>query len=493
MSADVRPNFSSGSLRQELHRPFWAVMAILCLVAFSAGCTTKTPYRVSGRVCDVPEAIQDSIGKYQWEAAGKDGEPCGDAWQVNIARPMPFSMNFVEFDDQGMFASRHQAEAALANAAKSEPDGSYVIVFVHGWHHQAKSGDGNVQGFYDALASVSRWNPKRKIKGIYVGWRGDSIDVPYLDNLTFWDRKGTSDEVGRGAFLEFLLRLEREVRSNPADNNKLVLIGHSFGASVSFNALAHVMLTRYFDGAYATQARPRFQGYGDLVVLVNPAIEAMRFMPLQSALDHYTRRGATPQVDFSHENRPVLVILSSITDFPTRRLFPVGRALTTSSEAHTRVSELSSPDPQGRYSEWTMDINTVGNYLNFQTHATIELDETALASAQVSEKDLAAGLSQSCKAVEPGELKRLLNVRLGQADNSHFPDSRIRVRRLPKEGMDYSPYIVAAVDPKIVDGHNDIGGLNLVCWINQMLDTKESSPAAPVSKRPNQSPDYKVK
>ncbi|RZL68634.1 MAG: hypothetical protein EOP77_00625 [Variovorax sp.] len=468
-------------------------IVILCLAAFAAGCTTKTPYRVSGRVCDVPEAVQDAKGRYQWEAAGKDGDSCGEAWQVNVAKPTPFSMNFVEFDDQGVFASRRQAEAALANAARSEPDGAYVVVFVHGWHHQAKSGDGNVQGFYDTLASVSRWNPKRKIKGIYIGWRGDSIDVPYLDNLTFWDRKGTSDEVGRGAFLEFLLRLEREVKSNPADNNKLVLIGHSFGASVSFNALAHVMLTRFLDGAYATQARPRFQGYGDLVVLVNPAIEAMRFMPLQSALEHYTRKGARPQVDFAHENRPALVILSSVADFPTRRLFPAGRALTTSFEAHTRVSDMSSPDPQGRYSEWTMDINTVGNYLNFQTHATIELDMTSSEESPISEKDLSAGLKNSCRAVAPDELRRLLNVRQGQADNSSFPDSRVRIRRLPREGMDYSPYIVAAVDSKVVDGHNDIGGLNLVCWINQMLDTRESSPAAPVAKRPNQSPDYKVK
>jgi hypothetical protein len=47
------------------------------------------------------------------------------------------------------------------------------------------------------------------------------------------------------------------------------------------------------------------------------------------------------------------------------------------------------------------------------------------------------------------------------------------VRRIPNPATEGSPYIVAAVSPKIVDGHTDIGRPNLVCWINQLLDTKE--------------------
>jgi len=283
------------------------------------------------------------------------------------------------------------------------------------------------------------------------------------------------------------------VKSNSSDNNKLVLIGHSFGASVTFNALAHVMLTRFLDGAYATQPSPRFRGYGDLVVLVNPAIEAMRYMPIQSALDYYTRSGARPRVDFSYEMRPALVILSAVNDFPTHRLFPAGRIVTTAFETHARVSDMSSPDPQGHYVEWNMDVRTVANFWDFQTHATIDLAPIASRSGPASQKDLAAGLRESCQAVEPMDLRRLLNLPQGSVDTSFFPDSRVRVRRLVGQGHDYSPYIVAAVDPSLVDGHNDIGGLELVCWINQLLDTKEVAPAAPVPKPPSESIDYKTK
>ncbi|MDM0056905.1 hypothetical protein [Variovorax fucosicus] len=487
-------------MRQDPHafdppspRLLWLV-AVILMIILSSGCSSKEPYRISGRNCEVPEAPKDKDDNYLWEAKGADGRPCGDAWQVSIAKPVPFTVNFVEFDDQGVFANRRQAEAAIANAVKSEAEGSYVVVFVHGWHHRAKTGDGNVQGFYDALASVSRWNPTRKIKGIYVGWRGESVDVPFVNNLTFWDRKGTSDEVGRGALLEFLLRLEHEVKMNPQDNNKLVLIGHSFGASVTFNALAHVYLSRFLDGIYSSDSKPRFRGYGDLVVLVNPAIEAMRYMPFQSALDYYSRISTRPRLDFSHEMRPSLVVLSSTTDFPTRRLFPAGRVLTTAFETHARVSESNSPDNEGAYVEWNMDIKTVGNFWNFQTHATIELAAADPGAAQQApEKDLAAGLRDSCKPVAPAELRRLLNQPEGAATADHFPDSRIRIRRLAGQGIDGSPYIVAAVDEKIVDGHNDIGGLNLVCWINQLLDTRESTPAPAIPKQQNPAVDYKAR
>ncbi len=470
------------------------LLIALLAALLACACTTKMPYRVSGRTCDVTEALPDKEGAIQWEAMGADGHACGDAWQVNVGKPVPFSVNFVEFDDQGVFASRLQAEAALANAARPEVDGSYVVVFVHGWHHQARPGDGHVRGFYDALASVSRWNPKRKIKGIYVGWRGDSIDLPYIDNLSFWDRKGTSDEVGRGALLEFLLRLEREVKREPGDKDKLVLIGHSFGASVTFNALSHVFLDRFVEGLYATNTAPRFRGYGDLVVLVNPAIEAMRFMPFQSALDFYARKETQPRLDFSHEQRAALVILSSEADFPTRRLFPVGRFFTTAFESHQRISDMASPDSAGHYGEWNMDLKTVGNYRDFQTHATVKLAPPLPNEAQTAQKDLAGGLSESCRSVRKSDMRRLLNISESAPDAEAFPDSRIKIRRLSKNRLEGSPYIVAAVDSEIVQGHNDIGGLNLVCWINQLLDTQESaerSLSEPVRAKSSASKDYR--
>jgi hypothetical protein len=170
----------------------------ILLAAWLAGCA-YTPHRKSAQLCTVDAPQPESRGGFDWEAAADGARRCADSYRVVVEKPVPFSMNFVEINEQGMLADRAQAEAALAHAARPEPDGSYVVVFVHGWHHNARSGDSNVNGFYDAMALVSRWNPQRQIKGIYIGWRGDSVPVPLLRYLTFWERKSTSDEVGRGS------------------------------------------------------------------------------------------------------------------------------------------------------------------------------------------------------------------------------------------------------------------------------------------------------
>jgi pimeloyl-ACP methyl ester carboxylesterase len=459
--------------------PWRAVLAmfILALAPLMHGCTSTQPYRTLGKTCEVDNPPQDAQGNYAWEARSNEGRSCADAWQVTVDKPQRFTMNFVEIDEQGILASRAQAEAAITNASLAEPGGSYVVVFVHGWHHNAGTDDTNVQHFYDALASVSRWNPSRKVKGIYIGWRGDSLAVHGLRYATFWDRKNTSDEVGRGGLLEFLLRLERGVKGNAKADNRLVVVGHSFGASVTFNALAHTYLERFLDGVYSNADGPRFRGYGDLVVLVNPAIEAMRYMPFQSALEYYSRPDAQPRVDFSHETMPRLVVLSSENDTPTRHFFPAARFLSTLFEAHVTVSATNSPDKAGDYSEWNMDRDTVGNYKHFQTHFPVHLIAAANVPRDEAKESRAAVLFEDCKARPAGEVRRLLNLRPTDAGDDDaqgaFPHSGMRVRRMPKTTAG-SPYIVAGVGSEIVNGHTDIGRPNLVCWINQLLDTKES-------------------
>jgi pimeloyl-ACP methyl ester carboxylesterase len=456
--------------RRTLHLQSLGVTALALLLSACA----YTPYRTQGATCTIDAPAQDEHGNYDWESGSGGARPCADRWQVAVSKPVQFSMNFVEIDEQGVLANRDQANAAVDEASREEADGSYVIVFVHGWHHNASTGDGNVRGFYDALALVSHWNPKRKIKGVYIGWRGDSLPIKGLRYLTFWDRKNTSDEVGRGGLLEFLLRLERGVKS-PEHNgrNKLLVVGHSFGASVTFNALAHLYLGRFLDGVHARQQTQRFRGYGDLVVLINPAIEAMRYMPFQSALEYYSRPTSKPKLDFSFETRPVLVVLSSQTDRATRIAFPAARFISTALEAHSTISATRSPDDKGSYSEWNMDRDTVGNFAGFQTHHPLLLSEE-ITDTRVP---LAEKLRERCPSLDALDMWQRLNVdvvdKTDTSGGAVFPNSGVRVRRIPNPAITGSPYIVAAVSPKIVDGHTDIGRPNLVCWINQLLDTKE--------------------
>jgi hypothetical protein len=407
-------------------------------------CAPVDPYRVSN---------DGYANTCEYRAPGD----CPAASLLRNEAPAPYKLAFVEIDEQGYFADRAQAEAAIAMASEKPARGrAYVVVFIHGWHHNAGPDDENVHKFHDALRLISSWRPNDTVRGVYIGWRGDSIAIKGVRFITFWDRKNTSDEVGRGSLYEFLLRLEHSVKAPGSVDSRLVLIGHSFGASVAFNSLAQLYMQRFIEGLYSTSAGPRFRGYGDFAVLINPAIEGVRFMPFHGALKHYTSTAAGVRADFSRESRPALVILSSEGDWATRKTFPAARFFSTVFEAHTTAGiQGSAPGKGDGYSEWVMDVQTLANFENFHTHAPLKL-------AGAGEK--APG---SCAPLASGQLRQFLaNI---QSAPQQFPDSGIVLKHkgtLPAT----TPYWSADMSSDIVASHSDIGKPSLVCWIMQLVD-----------------------
>src|SRR5438046_2726173 len=129
----------------------------------------------------------------------------------------------------------------------------------------------------------------------------------------------------------FVRRVEGAVKPTPETANKLMVVGHCFGASVVCNSIGQILLARFIlDAERLASAKPTprhaqskpglVSGYGDLVVLVNPAIEATRIVPFFAALNEYTR---TRVALLSPVQPPRLVILSSKGDWATRGTFSV--------------------------------------------------------------------------------------------------------------------------------------------------------------------------
>jgi hypothetical protein len=456
----------------------WAWMFALAWLV--AGCGTTQPHRLasaSDRPCELPLNSGMPEAAPVWEVPDAR---CSQSWAVRFNGKGAHGINYVEIDEQGIIRDREAAEQALQFATETRAGRpAYVIVYIHGWFHDAAADDGNVQAFHSALASVRQWHDgqdgraERDVRGIFIGWRGASLKVPWLKYLTFWDRKSTSEEVGRGALLEFLLRLEQGVKSPQSDpRNRLILVGHSFGASVAFNSLAHVFLQRFLEGVVSQSAGPRFRGYGDLVVLINPAIEAMRYMPFQSAVQYYTRRERPPKADFSNERVPRLVVLSSEGDWATRRAFPLARWFSTVFEAHHTISALRSPDGKdGTYNERGMDVQTVGNYGGFHTHTRLEFGPEQQASPTPVQERGALPAREACRNLPEREIRDLLYAEptVPAAAQRTFPDSNFRLAwtgAMPR----YLPYLLLDVDEDIISGHSDIGHPKLVCWINQLAD-----------------------
>lgn len=288
-----------------------------------------------------------------------------------------YTLGFVEFDDDGRFYDQRQADALLHSLQDSQQP-QYVVLYTHGWHHNAKDSDNNVRRFKESLRDIKLRNPHYRVIGVYLGWRGETVETPWLRALTFWSRRSVSERLGQKQFLDFLLNVEAIVKHDANPDNRLLSIGHSLGASAMLNALQPVWLQR-LQQRRGDQAR-----FGDMVLLVNPAVEARRFAELRAAV---RRIAATNRL--AHAN-PLVVIASSEADTITKNMFTYSRAVPAWFESV--LDPIEQVDIPGA-SQWDLAATAVGHFRGFITH---RLETTATASANQScTVDTASGINAS--------------------------------------------------------------------------------------------------
>ncbi|HUC71458.1 MAG TPA: hypothetical protein VMS01_09730, partial [Stellaceae bacterium] len=127
-----------------------------------------------------------------------------------------FLLGFVEFDDQGRPYIRGQIDTLFS---RIEEEARYkdlsIIIYVHGWKHNDTAADTNVEAFRALLSQMAEMElrrapgywPAREVVGIFVGWRGLSVDAGELaEDLTFWTRMATAHRVAEGSVREVLAR-----------------------------------------------------------------------------------------------------------------------------------------------------------------------------------------------------------------------------------------------------------------------------------------------
>jgi len=286
-----------------------------------------------------------------------------------------YHMAFVEFDDQGWFADRRQMEALFMLLGELEAGNRHtlMLVYAHGWKHNASACDNNVYCFSRLVERMDILErnlgsagardekddgPPRHVVAIYIGWRGLSVKGELLSNISFWTRKATAERVGRGGVKELLTRLEdyRRIRNPQHDELKtqLVITGHSFGGLAIHAALSHAVVERAVGVSREPASRAEgvtkyrtARSYGDLIVLVNPAFEGSLYEPL---LHVATNRC------YGRDQRPVMLTVTSVGDTATGLAFPLGRGLDT-------LFEHAGSTAQGESIR-----QTVGHDPRYETH-----------------------------------------------------------------------------------------------------------------------------
>jgi pimeloyl-ACP methyl ester carboxylesterase len=267
-----------------------------------------------------------------------------------------YQLAIVEFDDQGRCYSRQQMGEVAGWVSSHADTDAVIVVFVHGWKHNARSDDTNLANFQQVLgdtveqekaAQSKHGNSPRPILGVFVGWRGLSFydRLGILENLTFWDRQDAGRRVAVGSVRELFGRFRhyRNRRLDAGGAPLLVIVGHSFGGMVVYSALAQSLIEAASDTKPQVSTR-----FADLVLLANPAFEAARYLPIYDLLRE------RPNVDV--DQSPVFVCVTATNDWATGLAFPIGNLYCLLTESWLGVEERQAM------------INTVGHLDWLRTH-----------------------------------------------------------------------------------------------------------------------------
>lgn len=245
-----------------------------------------------------------------------------EAYQpAQIFDGLNFKLSVVEFDDQGRCQNRDQMAVLADHLAALESQDAVIVVFVHGWRHDGRSQDDNLHHFCEVLQSVAaQEGDSVPVFGIFVAWRGLSLyGFDFLEEATFWDRKQAGLRVGMGAPRELFGRLHQYRRARlkqPGAAPLVVIIGHSLGGMIVYTALAQSLIE-----AAGTRSGHIVPSFADLVLLVNPAFEGVRYLPIHDLIK--TRDDAS----FTANQLPVFVSVTAENDLATGLAFPAGMAI----------------------------------------------------------------------------------------------------------------------------------------------------------------------
>ena len=353
-------------------RPIAIVLAVLCLFA-GAHAWARSPDQNYHPICvsgSEQGASAPCIAFKDFVRANKKFGVRKDGWITDLrdssackneCEPAPFEIGTLEYkSDHDGAATRWQNEQlqAILRSVKSTQTTNklYVIVFIHGWHHDAHDNgedysdsapredqetfdnlvDRNLRYFKHILAKARhelnvRGDVERKVLGVYVGWNGGPPDAV----LNIGRRARAADRIGNSDdFATDLKKLSDAVHAADSSNRMLV-VGHSLGGR---------LISRYMLRHFARTMEPL--GRHTLVATINAAVGADAFDDLMQTP---TRGGPPSWINITSED-----------DWATGTLYPIATSL------FGRVAQFGRgiADKPGRDSA----SQTIGHYNRYLTH-----------------------------------------------------------------------------------------------------------------------------
>lgn len=515
--------------------------------AAAASCAPLRPYRIqpyTGENC-TPSMPHDGPTDARYGAVDPSCDRLiEEVSQTITGKDHGYALHYAEFDDQGRLFPDHEGNGAAPNQTElflsgvrelTKADGTHanagapvsIVVFVHGWKHSARSDDTNVKWFRAMLAKLSdvesRSQCRREVVGLYAGWRGAGTALPdIVEDTTFWTRKKAAGRVAEGQVRELLTRLRalqdirnatwnglvensrRHPEQSPVESQlecakqvRLTIVGHSFGGLVVYNALDQSLIRDMADlherivdaGRPATD--PLLTREGDLIITINPAVEAARFVPLWQA-----SRSAAPR----SYHAPTFVSITSTDDNATRWAFPAARSLSTILDRYPAGDELehaAALETLGQDQDYVdYDLNIVSKLNKDPGRAPIVVDPYC-------ERLRGVGDFSERYAVERGRLKKFETALQEDHDANHVlrdsprqfcindthnkkGNTDVAMALRPRKGVNLNSPVwnVSTASPVVVD-HSDLLNPILIDFLRQLYE-EGTSPALDELSEPGQ-------
>jgi hypothetical protein len=315
----------------------------------------------AGLECMLQFHVVPSVASSKWHQTDK---PIG---------PIGFYMAFLEFQESGRLAETgldgtilQRSQLELLGEHLSKQKNNFVLVFIHGWRHDARIGDDNVANArvyaaYAASALDYRCKTTGKycdytVTAVFVGWRGARVDEPaikaFADRylgflgtkisgsfsavvggfpaiLTLFDRKPISERIAPSvvAALQRVDQLIKLRNAREARADRLIVIGHSLGGNMLATGLNAAMLEELRNHQRGERL---VSPLGNLIVLLNPAAEAWKWTSLQHEMrlrvhfptdaDHADEQAKQDIDYYPPDQRPIYISITSAFSWPSADL-----------------------------------------------------------------------------------------------------------------------------------------------------------------------------
>ena len=384
---------------------------IVLVCSLLPGCVSFPPADKNQATCPLPPEVRI--------LAQKDVNLSEKPQKITVKR------NTVQFTDDGLYVRRCSLTNVINSLDRENKNdrAQIVILYVHGWKHNATYNDENLLSFDNLLKQI--WEDElktvspRNVVGIYVGWNGKSTDIPVVKELSFWGRKRAADNISQSAILTRLIgTIDNIISIRKNTNDRAVYLGHSFGARILYSATSQLLIYNtmraYPEDQKINRNYKEINSMKGTIVLVNPAFEASLFNVFNSLNRRYTEK-------FDTNQKPLLISISADNDWATRYAFPVGQlfGLRFNQEANT----------------------TLGNYEKYRTHKLLIDKDYQLGSWKKENKWF-----------------------------DHFCNDEVCLIKDSKNpSTNGSPFIVASAEASIVNGHNGIWEDKFKKWLAKFI------------------------